>query len=168
MLATVEIRGEKELQRILRVLPQKVSRNLQLKALREGSKPLIKAAKNNAPSRTGTLIKSIGTTLDRKTKGASIYVGVRSGKRQRYDGWYGWFVERGTKGFGKRKKVSGDVANRHSTPSVIYSKGGSGLKANPFFERAWDDTQTTVYEKIKVTIQEVVVKFLKQNAPKYY
>lgn len=157
--ATVEIKGEDELMRCLRILPQKVSKQLQMKALREGSKPLIKAIREEAPKRTGTLIKSVGSTVDRQNKGAGLWVGIRTGKKQKYDGWYGWFVHAGTKGVGKRKRTKEGITYKYGS--------GHGITADPFVERAWNEEHENVFGNIKKVLQEVVVKHLQANAPRF-
>lgn len=158
MIGQVQIQGATELNRLLRILPQKVSKQIQMKSIRQGARILVKAVKAEAPKRTGILSKSVGVTTD-KSRVASMYVGVRTGRKQKYDGWYGWFVHGGTKGVGKRKR---------SASGTTYSKSGKGIKANPFFQRAWDATQESVYEAIKRALQENVLNFLKSAAPKYY
>lgn len=156
---TVEIRGAKELERMLKILPSKMSRQLQMKALRAGSKPLVKAARINAPKRTRTLSKSVGVVNDKDRRGAALWVAIRTGRKFKNDGWYGWFVERGTKGHGKRTRSKG---------SVSYAKKGSGLKGTHFFENAWDTVNKVVYINIREELAKVIIAFLRAKAPKFY
>ena len=62
---------------------------------RESSKPLVAAARANVPNKTGNLKKSIKffTTRSKTT----FYVGPRAGRRQKNDGFYGRWLEFGTK-----------------------------------------------------------------------
>jgi len=158
-VATVEIRGAKELERMLRILPSKMSRKLQLKALRAGSKPIVKAARMNAPKRTKTLSKSVGVVNDKNRKGAALWVAIRTGRKWKFDGWYGWFVERGTKGHGKRTRSKG---------VTTYAKKGGGLKATRFFENAWNSTHEQARVNTREELAKVIVAFLRQKAPKFY
>lgn len=167
-MTEVRIMGKAEIDRILRTLPMKISKQIQLKAIREASKVFIPVLRQNTPKKTRNLQLSEGVIRDKRTNKAALLIGVRTGKGFKHDGWYGWFLERGTKGFGKRKKVRGDIANRHSSPTHIYSKSGGGLPAIHFFEKTWEVLGPKMLEIIKEKLSEQIVRYLKQNAPKYY
>mgnify|MGYP003649308652 FL=1 len=125
-------------------LPKQVDQNkIWVKFWRENSKPLVKAAKNNAPKgKTGRLAASVGfftTKASRKYNGG--YVGPRvkgafSSKKK--SGFYGAWVEYGGetkfggKGFGKNQPwVSDAWSSAHK--QVL----ASGMKsAEKIFERA--------------------------------
>lgn len=159
-LASVEIKGDEQLLRVFNTLPKKITRQLQLKAIRKGSLIFQKEAKKRVPKDEKVLMKSIGIVPDKLSKNtASLYVAVRKGKRAVFDGWYGWFQERGTKGFGKRSRSKGDVA---------YHKRGTGLPAQPFYEPAWEATHQSVYNSIKEFYRAVVATYLKTSLPMFY
>ena len=54
-----EIVGERELKRMMESLPRKMSGPVVRKALREGSKPILAAARSSAPASEGNLKKSM-------------------------------------------------------------------------------------------------------------
>lgn len=129
-----QIEGFEELQRKLKQLPDKVKKKEMLKVLGQVATPTVKVARQQAPiskkkhvisgKRTrkiiepGNLRKSIGKIRGKKGLGkqnAVLYVGPRS-KGRKNDGWYGMFVEHGTK----------------------------KQKANPFMKRAYQQTKGKV------------------------
>ena len=95
-------------------------------AYNRASKPLRMAARNNAKRNklTGTLWRSIKMLNSRKNR-SLFWIGPASGRRHRYDGWYGYFIEKGTR---TRKTKSG--ASRGKI------KGGS-----KYMERAYNATK---------------------------
>jgi len=159
-IATVEIKGLPKLERALRILPSKITRKLQLKALRKGGGILVKQVRANAPKRTKTLSKSVGIVNDKNRKGAAIWVAIRIGKKFTYQGWYGWFIHEGTKGFGKRTRSKGETTG--------YARKGTGINANKFFEKAWDQTNIKVFGFIREELARVTVNYLKSAVPKVY
>lgn len=62
---------------------------------RESAKPLVAAARANVPAKTGNLKKSIKFFKARSK--TTFYVGPRAGRRQKNDGYYGRWIEFGTK-----------------------------------------------------------------------
>ncbi len=110
-----QIDGFEELQRKIKQLPDNVKKKEMLKVLGQVATPTVKAGRQQAPiskkkhvisgKRTrkliepGNLKKSIGKIRGKKGLGkenAVLYVGPRS-KGRKNDGWYGMFVEYGTK-----------------------------------------------------------------------
>ena len=128
----VEITGFPELEKQLKRLSNdKIKKREMLKVLGQVANPTVKAARSQAPvsskphiisgKRTrkviqpGNLKKSIGKITGKRGLGkenAVLYVGPKS-KGKKYDGWYGMFVEKGTRLF----------------------------KANPFMKRAYNQTK---------------------------
>jgi len=144
----VEIKGFDELQRKLRQLPDKVKRKELLKIMGQVANPTVKAARATAPrskrthiisgKRTrkviepGNLRKSIGKIRGRRglaKVNAVIYVGPRS-KGRKNDGWYGMFVDDGTK----------------------------KQKAQHFMERAYNQTKGQVTADAEVKVARYVQK----------
>ena len=80
----------------LRTLPEKVQKNVLTGAVRAGAKPIVKEAKRLVPVRTGNLKKSIGVNK-RRTVGTVVRFSISPRKGGKYDGYYGAFVEFGTK-----------------------------------------------------------------------
>jgi len=112
----IEITGFKELQHKLRQLPDKVKKKHLIPVLKKAAHPYVqtgqksdivpKSARKHTVSgkRTkktiepGNLRKSIGTIVGRKGQAKvnpTVYVGPRA--KGRHDGWYGHFVDAGTR-----------------------------------------------------------------------
>ncbi|QGG47348.1 HK97-gp10 family putative phage morphogenesis protein [Heliorestis convoluta] len=89
-MTRVELEGVNELLRELEKLGQKGSR-IENSALRKAGDKVQSAIQEEAPTRTGTLKRSIRRSNVR-TEGTEKYVKVDPGK----EGWYGRFVEFGT------------------------------------------------------------------------
>ena len=80
----------------LKTLPEKVQKKVLSGAVRASAKPIVDEARRLVPVRTGNLKKSIGVTKAR-TKGTTMRFYVSPRKGGKYDGWYGHFVELGTR-----------------------------------------------------------------------
>jgi HK97 gp10 family phage protein len=139
--------GFADIEKILDALPKALGSKVVRKCLKDGVKPLIKAAKANAPQDKGNLKKSIGVINGGKTQGAAIVVGPRRGKGKTSDGWHAHFFEYGvtprivkkpTKGHYKKGTVLGPIA------------------AKPFMRPAWDNTHVIVRQKIASNLREVL------------
>lgn len=144
----IEIEGFDKLQSKLKQLPDKVKKSEVLKILGQVANPTVKAARTQAPkskkphvqsgTRTykiiqpGNLKKSIGKIRGKKGSAkvnAVLYVGPRS-KGRKNDGWYGAMVHGGTK---------------HQT-------------ANPFMNRAYNQTKGQVTAEAEVKIAKYIDK----------
>lgn len=80
----------------LNKLPEKIKNRVVKGAVRASAKPIIKEAKKIVPVKTGNLKKSIGVTK-RRDKGSVVTYSVSPRKGGKYDGFYGFFLEVGTK-----------------------------------------------------------------------
>lgn len=86
----------KQLLKNLNSLEKKVAKKVLRKALREGSKIFLSAAKSNAPTDTGELKRSLKLRAIKKSRNwAGITVGTSKGDYQG-DQYYGAFQEFGT------------------------------------------------------------------------
>ena len=144
----VEIAGFGELTSKIRLLKDRVKKREMLKILRQVAHPTLRAARAAAPvsgkthiisgRRTRKVIepenlrKSIGNIVGRKGLGkqnAVLYIGPRS-KGKKHDGWYGMFVQGGTK----------------------------KQKANPFMSRAYAQTKGQVTADAEVKVAKAIQK----------
>lgn len=80
----------------LHKLPGHLQERVLKAAVRAAAKPLVEEARRLVPKRTGNLARSIGVTKLR-TKGWEVAYAVSPRRGGVYDGWYGHFVEFGTK-----------------------------------------------------------------------
>ena len=103
MTEIVTVTGLKELREALvRKIPVEMQGKVLQKALADGTKVVVKAARPLAPKLTGRLKKAIYATRDRKNSKPTYearVVTVRRGKKRDdpRGAFYWWFVEAGTK-----------------------------------------------------------------------
>ena len=147
----VDIKGFSELERLIKKLPDKVTKREMHKILGQVANPTLKAAKGKAPKSKkahlqkrkgqsfgtyispGNLQKSLGKIKGKRGLGqenAVLYIGARAGKRRKNDGWYGRFVAKGT---------------------VKQS-------ANPFTEKAYNQTKGMVTADAEVKVTRYIQK----------
>lgn len=89
---TSEVRGFKEIEALLKKLPEKTAEKVVNAALRSAANVIKKAAQDKAPVRTGALKKSLAVELDKSTKtGTTARIGAK-----RKIAWYAHIVEFGS------------------------------------------------------------------------
>ena len=115
MISGVKLEGWDEFIKAVQAMPDKMKSKAMRGIIAKNMKPIAETIKNNTPVRTGyqgkivrkrkdgsistesmpgNLKKSIGVkTFGRGTE-VTGYAGIQKKKN---DGWYGWFLERGTK-----------------------------------------------------------------------
>lgn len=98
-MAEASIRGEKELIRALNGMERKVRNKILRTELKAGAKTLAEASKAIAPvGETGVIKRAIKVKSARTKKGQiGFNAEIAKGKNQTDDGWYGPFVDLGTK-----------------------------------------------------------------------
>jgi HK97 gp10 family phage protein len=103
-------------------------------SFRRAAKPLVQAAKADAPYKTGQLSRSIGTI--EYPENVSIMVGAKLTGGPRKSGWYGNILEVGSYKVGERfrKKMKGK--------RIAQGKGSTGkLSGTHFFENAYNTSE---------------------------
>lgn len=136
MSFAIKTTGLREMQRTLERLPKELLKSSESAVLRAGAKPIEKAAKAKAPSRTGLLKKSIG---NRVKKGKDGITTARIGPRTGFKG----------KSLGKRKNKQGVMTERFADPnkySHLVEFGTSHSPAKPFIRPAIDSASGEVVE----------------------
>jgi hypothetical protein len=113
-------------------------RKIFMSAYRKAVKPLVSAAKANAPNKTGQLRRSVGTI--EKPDDVAIIVGAKLTGGNKKSGWYGNILEVGSYRVGERFRKRGKFAANRASTGV--------LKATHWFEEAWDATEKQVYDTI--------------------
>lgn len=104
-LGTVKLIGVKELEKKLLKLEKVASSKSPAArainaAVKSGLNPITKTARSKTPKDTGNLRKSIKTKSAKITQNKNYFMaltGFAAGRGQKYDGWYGYFFEKGTK-----------------------------------------------------------------------
>lgn len=133
-----KIEGFKELNEKIKLLSDKVKRREMIKILRIAAKPIVKAARIQAPVRTSNLKKSIGVRIDKKDKtNAILYVGPRT-TGTKYNGYYGAMVHYGT----------------------------VNQSPNPFMDRAYNQTKALISQEAENKTIELLQKKINQLSNK--
>lgn len=133
---TLEIKGIKEIQKVLRELPEREGANLIKATVRGIATEVNKEVKKRVPKKTGNLRRSLKVKPVRSPKFQPVFdVRAESGKAAKNDGFYWRFVEFGTGG---------------KSPSP----------AQPFVQPAKD----LVFSKISKLVADLFVKKLKMAA----
>ena len=108
--------------------------------------------------RSGELSRSIGPYLSKNRNISTVYVGPRTKNVEKANnGWYGHYVELGTKGYTVKK------TRTVVTPAggVFVLKAGTrikGQKAHPFMGPAWSTTKETVLRNFDRLLWEEIKK----------
>ena len=99
-MATLEIKGAKELAEKLRAIPDKVAKRFMAQAMKRGAEPILADAMGGAPYKTGNLLSQMNISSRSRGGETQVRVGVGSA-------YYAIMAEGGSVGPGKRiqKKV---------------------------------------------------------------
>lgn len=132
----VNINGLKELDASLKLLPEKMQRNVLRAALRAGSKEIADEAKRLAPVKSGRLRDSIRVTSRIKygQPTAKVVAGGRS-KDKKKSAWYAHFIEFGTAAHIVRAKTAKALAFGNTRVFEVQHPGG---QKKPFLRPAAD------------------------------
>ena len=125
-MSDVEISGMDEILKKLKILPDRVQKNVLTGAIRASAKPMIKEARSLVPKDKGTLKKSIGVVKRRSKDKKIVQFSVAPLKKK--GGWYAHFIEFGTvkmpshpfmrPAFEKKGNESIDEAKKYMTKRV--------------------------------------------------
>jgi HK97 gp10 family phage protein len=133
MVPTVKVTGIQGLRTALNRLPVELQRATAAKALREGMKPVLKAARANAGKSkdSGLLQKSLGLNVRKGKNGLTARVGPRSGFKK--------MVHRKGKGM----ELANPVKYAH-----LVEYGTSHSAAKPFIRPAIDSSTEAINTKL--------------------
>jgi HK97 gp10 family phage protein len=152
----VDVRGFRELDNLLRELPNKLAGKALTNAVNEGARIIRDEARANVPVRTGQLRRSIRTFVRRKgvETGIAIAIGVR-GKLA----YIARFLEFGTKAH--RIVATGKSLDVVQVKSVDHP----GTSPNPFLTRAFDTKARAAVDAIRTRLRAELDKIV-AAAPK--
>ena len=130
----------KVLQDFFNDLSEVNQRKVFMASYRRAAKPLIAAAKANAPRRTGQLAASIGSI--EYPEDVAILVGAKLTGGSKKSGWYGQLLEVGSYKVGERfrKKYRGKLLKKPASTGR--------LKASNFFESAYNSVEGQMYDSM--------------------
>jgi HK97 gp10 family phage protein len=169
----IDVKGLKELEKALTLLPLRVAVKHASKAVREGAKVIQQAARAKVPVDTGNLKRSISVKVLNRNRDAyqvtamvgPEIVGRRSSKKKKIDAFYAHWVEYGTKAHhipkqGVNDKVMTDGQGKFFGRSVDHP----GIPFQPFMRPAFDENIAAA-QKI---IQDVLTVGVADEASKLY
>lgn len=156
---TVNVKGLRELERVLKKLPERMGRLVLLKSLRAGAKPIIDAAKAKAPVETGRLRDSIIARAQRIESPLTASVAVGPAGRRVF---YGHLVEFGTDPHKIKAKPFRVLRLRDGR--FVKSVQHQGQTARPFLRPAFDERGSEAMRKIKTELGRNVEKAARRLA----
>lgn len=153
MSVKISITGVKEIDLVLKNLPDAVSHKVLSAAHAAAAKPLVEREKSLAPKgATGNLIESIGvirTSFKKANEIGEVKVGPRKGGR--YKGFAGHLVEYGT----KPRRTKGKGRYKKAADRGVMTK-------KPFAEPAFHQTKDEVEKRIAVEVGKSVNRTMKR------
>jgi HK97 gp10 family phage protein len=169
-LAQFQLSGEKELMRKLRGLPWRTQKKIMTAALREGSKPIIKAAKALVPKETTLLRRALGVRIKhyvttkahvavigaRKIAAPKFRQGLSTGKGARDPRYYAHLVEHGTKPHAQKGVVLPGGFIR------LFSSMHPGAEAQPFLGPAFKANKERALKIVKKEVAEGIVQAMRR------
>jgi hypothetical protein len=115
------ITGLREIDQALRLLPDKMRRNIVRTGLRRAARVYIKIAKTKFRSRSGLLARSLGVRTALQAPGAVVFAGFNANRSKRKDrAWYARFVELGTQPHEIKVKSAAGLANVGGRRKVMH------------------------------------------------
>ena len=148
----VKLTGDRALLRKLKALGSTHDSDI-VAAITKGAKIIEAEAKSRAPKgKTGTLKESISSGQDKKAAKPTVLVSWRRGGPSRTDGFYGLFLERGTK-----PRVRTKYAKKKMRKPAYTGR----VKAKPFLEPAYDQTKDQAQRVITAELKKLIEKTAK-------
>lgn len=140
MAKKFEITGLKEIDEVLKGLPEKMTKQVLTGAYRKAAKPLLEEMQRLVPQYEGDLQDSLGMVAARTKdlEKAAVYVGPRNRPANKYVGWRSHFAEFGT----------------------------INHPAQPFIRPAFDAKISEVKDSIKLDVAEVLLRTMKRTIKK--
>lgn len=124
-----DIRGFKQLSKKLSQLEDKTARKITRRGAAKFAQVVRKEMKKNAPKKTGTLAKNMKYKITKINSGGwTAHIGAFG------DGFYGRFIEKGTKKHALTKKGRVISINGAVKSNVIHP----GQRARPFIEKSFN------------------------------
>lgn len=163
---TMKVHGLRELEKALVELGSRAGKQALLGALRDAAKPIRKAARRNAPKKSGLLRKSIKTKAA-ATKGggdsaAKVQIGVfRDGKKSPF---YAVMIEKGAKKHripssskGRGKNKTKNNVRLAFGGRVVSSVNHPGVRARPFMKPAFEQNHKEALKILKRRLKERII-----------
>ncbi len=165
----IKVKGYSQAKSILDELPNNLQKRILLSALKSSAKPMLASARNKVPTKTGTLKKQLRVVRfkDRNAKRSEVSVAVkpyfdRYKKKGTINQYYGKFIHEGTKN--PRKSKRGKIlVFKNQQGKLVFTRSVKGIKATPFLERAYSDSNSRTIQIFGDELAKSVSKFISRN-----
>lgn len=161
-MASFNVKGLAELNRVLNQLPVKVERKLLRGGLRAAAKVIEAEAKRRVPVRTGLLRDSIRVSTGAK-RGGKVYAHIKAGGRKKGQAFYAHMVEFGTArhvilaGGGTKAGKALAIAGRILGAKVDHP----GARPRPFMRPALDTQAQKSVEEMAEYLRKRIAEAVK-------
>lgn len=156
----VELLGADDMRKVIKQLPKATQRKVLIGIYKEAVKPMVRAARKNARPISNTLAKSIGAFASKQKSVARVFVGPRTGKRRKYDGWWAHFWEWGTR---IRRPKKEPYMVFHTKDGWVRSKRVRRIAPRPFMTPAIDSKLNDCKGNILKGSQKVIQRYIKRG-----
>lgn len=130
----IQLIGDKELEKLFRSLGERVQRKVTRQAVNAAATPVVKAARQNAPERSGLLKKSVGRKIKTYTASGTVVglIGPRTDVSGEYEG---------------KKVVPWRYA--HLVEGGHIDEHGNFIPPHPFLRPAWESSEGQALDVMK-------------------
>ena len=161
--ANIQLLGIEDLKTVFKRLPYKVNKKLLVATMRSAAKPIVKYARRRIKGKSKTIAGSIGIKTA-KSKTPAIWVGPRTGKSLKYNGWFARFYEKGTSRRKPRKNkylvFMGTKGKQKG--KLVFAKSTAKIQATPFMRPAIDANIEQVKKSMAQELRKVMIKEIKK------
>lgn len=147
-MVEVEVLGMEEVLRNLKMLPDKLQKNILAGAVRAGAKPIVAESRNLVPIDSGDLKKSIGITKVNTKNKTLVWYSVSPRTNGKYDGWYGHFIEFGTYANLDHALVRPRAGKLGTRRAKIVAQG-FGVRPHPYLRPAFEKEGGNSIDEVK-------------------
>lgn len=160
MAEIVRVKGLADAKAAIEALTKDLRLRVARGALRDAARPIVNAAKTNAPVRTGLVKKRIGVSASKIKRGKTGEIGVyirpratalvRKTKLRAQDPWYYRFQEAGFHAVGRRRVGGG----RRARAGRLKASGARFIPGKAFLGRAFEAQQRAALEIFQKAIKK--------------
>ncbi len=160
-MVDVQVQGMNELLANLRIIPERIQKNVLTGGVRASAKPIIAKARSLVPKDTGTLKKSIGVTKFRPRNRNFVWFQVSPRISDSNDWWYAHLIEFGT--YAKRVKPLSRATHyggeRAFKRNALIAKG-FGIVPSAFMRKAYEQEGDNTISFLKNYMRERIPREL--------
>lgn len=160
---TIKTSGTQQLEKAITELGKQAGFKVLTGALRDASKPMVKAARNDAPVKSGDLKKGIRTQVFRGKGKSDSVATLHIGFHQK-TAWYGQILERGAKKHEIRTRPRSKAKKLKFNGAYRTQVSHPGTRSYPMLQRAFN---TKRLESVKILKQRLKERIILEAVKKY-